>query len=84
MARYGQAFKDRALARLLLPESSPVDKVSSEIGVSVATLEHWRAEALSLPGGKRIWTAAARMEAVIATAAMDDEAKIAPAVTDVW
>lgn len=77
MARYGQAFKDRAVARLLPPESSPVDTVSRELGVSVSTLERWRAEALSLPSDKRIWTAAARLEAVIATAAMEAEAKSA-------
>ena len=52
MARYGQAFKDRAVARLLPPESSPVDTVSRELGVSVSTLERWRAEALSLPSDK--------------------------------
>ena len=45
MARYGQAFKDRAVARLLPPESSPVETVSREMGVSVATLERWRADA---------------------------------------
>ena len=77
MARYGRAFRERAVARLLPPESSPVDLVSREIGVSVATLERWRADALSLPDGKRIWTAAARLEAVIATAVMDEEAKSA-------
>jgi len=77
MARYGRAFRERAVARLLPPESSPVETVSREIGVSVATLERWRADALSLPDGQRIWTAAARLEAVIATAAMDEEAKSA-------
>ena len=77
MARYGRAFRERAVARLLPPESSPVDLVSREIGVSVETLERWRADALSLPDGKRIWTATARLEAVIATAAMDQEAKSA-------
>ena len=75
MARYGKAFKDRAVVRLLPPESSSVETVSRELGVSVSTLERWRAEALSQPEGKRIWTAAARLEAVIATAAMDAEAK---------
>lgn len=77
MARYGRAFKERAVARLLPPESSPVETVSRELGVSVSTLERWRADALSLPEGKRIWTAVARLEAVIATAAMDEEAKSA-------
>jgi transposase len=77
MARYGQAFKDRAVARLLPPESASVETVSREIGVAVATLERWRSEALSMPALDRIWTAAARLEAVIATAAMDEAGKSA-------
>jgi transposase-like protein len=47
MARYGQAFKDRALARLLPPESADVDAVSQAVGVSAATLERWRTDALA-------------------------------------
>ncbi|WP_425512923.1 hypothetical protein [Xanthomonas albilineans] len=39
MARYGQQFKDKAVARLLSPESTSVDALSREIGVSEATLE---------------------------------------------
>ena len=77
MARYGRAFKERAVARLLPPESSPVETISRELGVSVSTLERWRADAMSQSEGRRIWTAAARLEAVIATAAMDEEAKSA-------
>ena len=77
MARYKQAFKDRAVARLLPPESSSVDAVSREIGVSVATLERWRSEALSMPRGGRTWTAIARLEAVIVTAALDEAQKSA-------
>jgi hypothetical protein len=60
VARYGQEFKDRAVARLLPPESASIQKVSQELGVSVATLERWRA------------IAAARLEAVIVTTAMDE------------
>ncbi len=77
MARYGQAFKDRALARLVAAGgSSSVDPQGfhAEIGVSVATLERWRAiEALSLPGwvsALLVWTAAARMERLIVTASL--------------
>ncbi len=77
MARYGRAFKERAVARLLPPESSPVETVSRELGVSVSTLERWRADALLQGDGHRVWTAAARLEAVIATAVMDAEAKSA-------
>ena len=75
MARYGQAYKQRIVARLLPPESSAADVVSREVGVSVATLERWRADALANGAGERggggqRWTAVARLEAVIATAAM--------------
>ena len=68
------------MARLLPPESSAVEVVAREVGVSVATLEHWRAEALvngagdRRGGGGQRWTPAARLEAVIATAAMDEAA----------
>jgi hypothetical protein len=77
MARYGKVFKERAVARLLPPESAPVERVSQELGVSVSTLERWRAEALAEPEPQRRWTATARLEAVIATAAMDESAKSA-------
>lgn len=77
MARYGKAFKERAVARLLPPESAAVKAVALEIGVSEATLERWRSEALAEPGLARTWTAMARLEAVIATAAMDEAAKSA-------
>lgn len=38
----------------------------------MATLERWRANALSIPARERVWTAAARLQAVIATASMDE------------
>ena len=75
-----------------------VEVVSREVGVSMATLERWRADALASgtgdrrsDGGQR-WTAAARLEAVIATAAMDEAARSAwcrehglyPAELDAW
>jgi len=83
VARYGQAYKDKVVARLLPPESSAVEVVAREVGVSVATLERWRAEALAngagdrRGGGGQRWTTAARLEAVIATAAMDEAARSA-------
>ena len=75
MARYGKAFKDSAVARLLPPESAPVDVVSQELHISAATLERWRAAALAAPDKERIWTPAARMQAIIATAAMDEASR---------
>jgi transposase-like protein len=75
LARYGQAFKNRAVARLLPPESAPPEVVAREVGVSADTLQRWRGEALAKPAAERIWTAAARLEAVIATAAMDEVAR---------
>ena len=85
------------MARLLPPESAAVEVVSREVGVSVATLERWRADALAngagdRRGGGQRWTPAARLEAVIATAAMDEAARSAwcrehglyPAELDGW
>jgi transposase-like protein len=64
------------VARLLPPESSAVDVVSREVGVSVATLERWRAAALAKgPAGGKRWTPTARLEAVIATATMDEASR---------
>ena len=63
MARYGKAFKDRAVARLLPPESTSVEEVSRQIGVSVSTLERWRSEALASGEAGGVWTAPARFQA---------------------
>jgi transposase len=83
MARYGQAYKDRVVARLLPPESAEVDEVSRAVSLSVPTLLRWRADALAAASGDRPgvgsprWTAAARLEAVIVTARMDDALRAA-------
>jgi hypothetical protein len=77
------------------PESSSLEAVSQKIGIGVATLERWRAGALAASDGNgnpRPWTPAARLEAVIATAAMDEAARSAwchehslfPADLDRW
>jgi len=63
------------VARLLPPESATLDAVAHEIGVGVSTLERWRSEALSRPARERAWTAAARFDAVLTTAAMDEAGK---------
>ena len=65
------------MARRLPPESSSVELVSREVGVSAATLERWRADALAngsgdRTGGSQRWTGAARLQALIATAGMDE------------
>jgi len=65
------------VARLLPPESAPLEAVAREIGVSADTLERWRSEALAEPAREQTWTAAARLEAVITTAAMDEAARSA-------
>jgi len=92
MARYGEAFRNRVLARLLPPESAEVGVVANETGVSVQTLERWREDAQSRPARGRAWTAGARLEAVITAAAMDEAGKSAwcrehgvyPAELDKW
>ena len=75
MARYGQGFKDRAVARLLPPQSASVDEVAREVGVGAQTLQRWLGDALSRPARERAWTAPARLEAVITTASMDEAAR---------
>ena len=94
MARYGQQFKERVVARLLPPESSPVAEVSNKVGISVATLERWRAEILANATDEqpRRWTPAARLEAVIATAGLNETERSAwcrehgvfPTALDAW
>jgi transposase len=75
VARYGQAFKDRAVARLLPPESAALEVVSREIGIAMDTLKRWHTDALSKPVRGRAWTAGARLDAVITTAAMSEADK---------
>jgi transposase len=77
MARYGQAYKDRAVARLLPPESAAVEVVAREIGVAAGTLRRWREDAQSRPARGRAWTAGARLDAVITAAAMSEAGKSA-------
>ncbi len=76
MARYGKAFKARAVARLLPPESASLESISAEFGIRADTLERWRSEALA-EAQDRVWTGPARLEAVIHTAAMDEAARSA-------
>ena len=63
------------MARLLPPESASVAEVAREVGVAEQTLERWLSDALSRPARERAWTAPARLEAVVATAAMDEAAR---------
>ena len=62
---------------MLPPESASLDDVAQEIGVAAATLERWRSDALSRPARERAWTAAARFDAVLTTASMDEATRSA-------
>jgi transposase len=77
LARYGSGFKKRALARLLPPENASIEMVAANIGVQPETLARWRDEAAAGKGEQVGWTAAARLDAVLVTAAMDEIAKSA-------
>ncbi len=77
MARYGQEFKARAVARLLPPESAAVEDVAQTAGVRAETLKRWRDDAHSRPARERVWTAGGRLEGVIATAALSEADKSA-------
>jgi transposase len=75
VGRHGQEFKDQALSRLLPPESAAIEEVSNEMGVSVGTLKRWLELAQSKPALARAWSAGARLQAVITTAAMPEATK---------
>ena len=62
---------------MLPPESAALEVVSRAVGVSAGTLERWREDAQSKPARARSWTAAARLEAVVTTAPMDQAARSA-------
>ena len=80
------------MARLLAPESAALELVAQEVGIGAGTLERWREDAQSRPARGRAWTARARLEAVIATAALPEAGKSAwcrehgmyPAELDQW
>ena len=57
MARYGQSFKDKWVARLLPPESAAVEIVAREACIGVGTLLRWRERAQSGPARGGVWTA---------------------------
>ena len=77
MARYGQSFKDKAVARLLPPESAAMELVAKEMGIAEGTLQRWKDSAQSMPARGRAWTASARLQAVITTAALSEADKSA-------
>jgi len=92
VARYEQRFKERAVARLLPPESGALEVVAREVGIGVWTLARWREEIQSKVALARSWTADARLDAVITAAALDAVGKSAwcrehgvfPADLDTW
>jgi len=55
MARYGQAYKDRAVARLLPPESTAVEVVARESGVAAGRLEAVITAAAMDEAAKNAW-----------------------------
>ena len=65
------------MARLLPPEGATLELVSKETGIAVGTLERWRENVQSMPARGRAWTAPARLQAVITTAALSQADKSA-------
>ena len=65
------------MARLLPPESASLADVAQEFGVSIQTLVKWRDTLLSQPAGSKAWTPAARFEALMTTAAMNEQERSA-------
>ena len=62
---------------MLPPESASAEDVGREVGIGADTLKRWFSESLAKPARERAWTAVARFDAVLTTAAMDEAAKSA-------
>ena len=60
---------------MLPPESATAEQVSRDSGIGAQTLERWLSDSLSMPARERAWTAAARFDAVLTTAPMDEAAR---------
>ena len=92
MARYGQAFKDRAVAKLLPPQSLPLEDVARSTRISEPTLARWLDVAQFMPARGRAWPARGRLDALIATASMSEADRSAwcrehglyPSELDAW
>jgi len=70
---YSRRFKERAVSRLLGPEFADPVLVAKNLGILPETLERWKHE-LSLPPVQQATpTGLSRLEAVVATAAMNEE-----------
>lgn len=76
---YSPERKAAVLAKMLPPNSMPLDRLSKEEGISVGTLTKWRAEARAkgqfLPdakAGPEGWTSEDKLVAVIETASLKE------------
>ena len=77
--RYSAEQKEAILKKMLPPQNKSIKALAEEVGVSEATLYHWRAQARSqgrlLPEADRMpegWSAKNKLAAVIETAAMNE------------
>jgi hypothetical protein len=61
----------------LPPESATLELVSKEVGIAVGTLQRWQDSVQSMPARGRAWTAPAKLQAVITTAALSEADKSA-------
>lgn len=75
MARYSESFKRRAIARTLPPEAALPEVVAREIGIGVGTLLRWQGSSPAGSARGRGLPAAARFDAIMATAGMDEPGK---------
>lgn len=52
-----------------------MDVVARELGVGAQTIERWLSDALSEPSRQKVWTGAARFDAVLSTESMGETAR---------
>ena len=72
MGRYNKAVQSKALAQLLPPQSQSLETVSHSMGVHIKTLKRWLSKQQKLAARGPIASGVQRLDAVVATASLDE------------
>ena len=66
-----------AVNKVLQSNGKPLEVVAHDLGVSVAVLSSWQNKVVTKPARGRAWSGGSRLDAVIATAALNEADKSA-------
>ena len=72
MGRYNKAVQSKAVAQLLPPQAQSLELVSQSMGVQIKTLKRWLSAEQKLAARGPITSGAQRLDAVVATASLNE------------